>query len=72
MFCVRGQVKGEACLVEVTPDDPKENLSPQLRSRGCSVLLDVRRNRLFLWCGSKCTTMLIKSAKMAARKLKKR
>ena len=72
IFYVRGQVKREACLVEVTPGDPKQSLSSQLRSRGCAVVMDVKRNRLFLWCGAKATPALLKSGRAAARSLKRR
>lgn len=71
-FCVRVQMKNEACLVEVTPNDEKLCIGTQLRSRGCYVLYNVRKNRLFLWQGSKCTKSLRKSGKVAAKMLKNR
>ena len=70
IFCVRVQMKNEACLVEATPAD--ESISSQLRSRGCYVIQQVRDNRLFLWYGSKCTTSLKKSATVAAKMMRNR
>lgn len=70
IYCVRVQMKNEACLVEVTPTD--ESISTQLRSRGCYVIQQVRENGLFLWYGSRCTNSLKKSATMAAKMMKNR
>ena len=49
-----------------------KNTASQLRSRGCYVLFDVPRKRVFLWYGSKCTKTLSRAATVAAKKLKKR
>ena len=70
IFCVRVQMKNEACLVEATPSD--QSLSTQLRSRGCYLVQQVKENRLFLWYGAKCTKSLRKSAIVAARRMKNR
>ncbi len=72
MFCVRVQVKSEASLVEVTSSDEKKNVNAHLRSRGCFVIYHMKKNRLFLWYGSKSTTMLRKSGLVAAKMLRNR
>ena len=70
LFCVRVQVKNEACLLEISTHG--KPLSTYLRSRGSYVVYHVSSRKLYLWQGSKVTKSLRKSALTAARKLRNR
>ena len=71
LFCVRVQVREQACLQEITPKHQCP-LASQLRSRGCYVLCHVSGRRLYLWMGSKVTQGLRRAAKKASKLLRKR
>ncbi|XP_068614015.1 supervillin-like, partial [Brachionichthys hirsutus] len=66
LFCVRGEVEGEASLVEVVCQ------RASLRSRACLVLLNAQKCHLFLWHGCKTHTGARQVAKRAADKVTQR
>ena len=72
MFYTKVQVKSEACLVEITPDDEELPLSSLLRSRGCIVFYHIPANKLYLWQGSKATQSLKKASYAASKALRNR
>jgi supervillin len=70
LFAVRGNLKSEACLIEI-PWKRNESMSSQLRSRGCCVLHHLSGNVVYLWHGSKATTLLQRAAKRCVVKLRR-
>ena len=72
VFCVRGQARSEAHLLEITPENENEPLSACLRSRGCFVFYHCLAQNIYLWHGSKATLSLKKCAHSAAKLLRNR
>ncbi len=72
LFTVNGQMKNEACLVEVTPEDNLQPLSSCLRSRGCYIVYDASAGRAFVWYGCRSTKILKRCATQSARMLRTR
>ena len=72
VFYTKVQVKSEACLMEITPDDEELPLSSLLRSRGCLVFYHIPANKLYLWQGSKATQSLKKASYAASKALRNR
>ena len=72
VFCVRGQSRSEAQLVEVTPENENATLSTCLRSRGCYVFYHSPVRKVYVWHGSKTTLSMKRCAHYATKLLKKR
>ncbi len=70
LFCVRGQMKSEAILVEIPIH--AQPIGSFLRSRGCYVLYHVPSRKVYLWKGSRVTLVLYKAALRATKSLRKR